>query len=58
MMPRKTMIRFLLTLSDDYFDNEFNNWLGKNGLFIALGVAFLVLVIICIIFALSKKKNR
>ena len=45
-------------LSDDIFDLEFNNWLKQNGVFLAIGIAAIILIIVVTIFLLSKKKNR
>ena len=37
--------------------NPFNEWLKANGIYVALGVAGLLLIIVAVIFILSKIKK-
>ena len=48
------MLRFLA----DPVTNPFNNWLKANGIWVAVGFAGLLLIIVLVIFILSRNKNR
>jgi len=47
-----------MILAKDSITNPFNDWLAKNGIFVAIGVAALLLLILGIIFLISKSKKH
>ena len=42
----------------DPVTNPFNEWLAKNGIWVAVGVAAALLIIVGVLFLLSKSKKR
>ena len=42
----------------DPVTNPFNEWLAKNGIYVAIGVAAALLIIVGILFLLSKSKKH
>ena len=47
-----------MILAKDSITNPFNDWLAKNGIFVAIGVAALLLLILGIIFLISKSNKH
>ena len=42
----------------DPVTNPFNEWLARNGVWVAVGVAAALLIIVGVLFLLSKSKKR
>lgn len=42
----------------DPVTNPFNEWLAKNGIWVAVGVAVALLIIVGVLFFMSKSKKR
>lgn len=42
----------------DPVTNPFNEWLAKNGIYVAIGVAAVLLIIVGILFLMSKSKKH
>ena len=47
-----------MTLAKDSITNPFNDWLAKNGIYVAIGVAIVLLIIVGILFLMSKSKKH
>ena len=47
-----------MILAKDSITNPFNDWLAKNGMYVAIAVAALILIIVGILFFMSKSKKR
>lgn len=42
----------------DPITNPFNEWLAKNGIYVAIGVAAVLLIIVGILFLMSRSKKH
>ena len=47
-----------MILAKDSITNPFNDWLAKNGIWVAIGVAVVLLIVIGVLFFMSKSKKR
>ena len=47
-----------MMLVKDPVTNPFNEWLVKNGMFVAIGVAGIILIIIGVLFLISRSKKH
>ena len=47
-----------MIFAKDPVTNPFNEWLSKNGVWVAVGVAAILLIIVGVLFILSKSKKR
>lgn len=45
-------------LSKDPLNIPFNDWLKENGLYLALGVAAVILIVVGILFLISIRKKK
>jgi len=48
----------MFRLSADITNSPFNNFLKDYGFYVALGVAIIILLVIVVLFALSKNKEH
>ena len=47
-----------MMFAKDPVTNPFNEWLAKNGMYVAIGVAVLLLIIVGVLILLSKSKKH
>ena len=47
-----------MILAKDSITNPFNDWLAKNGMYVAIAAAGIILIIVGILFFMSKSKKR
>ena len=47
-----------MILAKDSITNPFNDWLAKNGMYVAIAVAVVLLIIVGILFLMSKSKKH
>ena len=47
-----------MIFAKDPVTNPFNEWLAKNGMWVAVGVAATLLIIVVILFIISKSKKH
>ena len=47
-----------MIFAKDSITNPFNDWLAKNGIYVAIGVAVVLLLIIGVLFLMSKSKKH
>jgi len=47
-----------MIFAKDSITNPFNDWLAKNGIWVAVGVAAVLLIIVGVLFFMSKSKKH
>lgn len=47
-----------MILAKDSITNPFNDWLAKNGMYVAITVAGIILIIVGVLFFMSKSKKH
>ena len=47
-----------MILAKDPVTNPFNEWLAKNAVYVAIATTAILLIIICILFIMSKSKKH
>ena len=47
-----------MILARDSITNPFNDWLAKNGIWVAIGVAVVLLIVVGVLVIMSKSKKR
>ena len=47
-----------MIFAKDSITNPFNDWLAKNGMYVAFAVAGIILIVVGILFFMSKSKKH